>query len=146
MQPEIHVNYLAVLAAVLSNIVIGFLWYGPVFGNPWRKEMGVPADAKPAPGQMRRSMLLMVIGAFLMAWVLAYDVAVWRPSTWKAGADQAAAVYAFFAAFFVWLGYIVPLLLGSIAWENKSWRLFAINAGYWFIALLAMGMILAYWR
>jgi uncharacterized protein DUF1761 len=146
MQPEIHVNYLAIVAAIAANMVIGFLWYGPVFGSPWRKEMGVAPDAKPAAGAMRRSLILMVIGTFLMAWVLSYDIAVWRPSSWKAGADQAAATYGFLSAFFIWLGYIVPLLLGSVAWENKSWKLFAINAGYWFIALLAMGMILAYWR
>lgn len=146
MLPEIHVNYLAVIAAVFANIALGFLWYGPVFGGSWRKEMGIAADARPAPGAMWRSMSLMVFGALLMAWVLSYDEAVWRPSSWKAGADQTPAMYGFFAALFTWLGYIVPLLLGGVAWENKSEKLFAINAGYWLIALLAMGMILAYWR
>jgi hypothetical protein len=38
------------------------------------------------------------------------------------------------------------MLFGSVAREGKSWKLFAINASYWLIALLVMGMILALWR
>ena len=37
----------------------------------------------------------------------------------------------------------VPLLLGGVAWENKSWKLFAINAAYYFAAQQATAMILA---
>jgi hypothetical protein len=146
MQPEIHLNHLAIAAGVLSNLVIGFLWYGPIFGKAWMKEVGMAPDHKPARGAMARGMILMIVGSFLMAFVLSHDVAVWRPSTWKAGVDQSSAVYGFFAAFFTWIGYFVPQLLGTVAWEGKSWKLFAINAGYWFVALLAVGMILAFWR
>jgi hypothetical protein len=52
----------------------------------------------------------------------------------------------FYSAFFTWIGFYVPLLLSGVAWENKSWKLFGINAGYYFTALLAAGMILAFWR
>jgi hypothetical protein len=36
-------------------------------------------------------------------------------------------------------GFYVPVLLSGVAWENKSWKLFGINAGYYFTALLAGG-------
>ena len=39
-----------------------------------------------------------------------------------------------------------PMLLGGVAWENRSWKWFRINAGYHLMALLAAAMILAYWR
>ena len=29
------INYLAVLGAAAASIVLGFLWYGPLFGNQW---------------------------------------------------------------------------------------------------------------
>lgn len=33
-----EINYLAVLVATLSTMVLGFLWYSPVlFGNAWVK-------------------------------------------------------------------------------------------------------------
>ncbi len=146
MQPAIVLNWYAILAAIASNVLIGFLWYGPLFGKAWAREMKFPPDFKPAPGAMRRSMILMVIGAFLTAYVLAHSGQVWRASVWGAGADGPDALYGFYSAFFTWSGFIVPILLGGVAWEGKSWKLFGINAGYQFAALLAMGMILAFWR
>ncbi|TGK12260.1 DUF1761 domain-containing protein [Leptospira fletcheri] len=146
MQPEIHLNYLAILAGVLSNVAIGFLWYGPLFGKMWAAEMGFPQDMKPDQKQMMKSLALMVIGSFLTAYVLAHSVDSWRPSSWKVGADQSSWTYGFFAALFTWIGFYVPLLFGSVSWEGKSWKLFFINAAYYFVSLQAMGMILAHWR
>jgi hypothetical protein len=146
MQPEIHVNFLAIVAAVVSNMVIGSLWYGPLFGKTWLKEMGMPPDAKPHPKVFARAMILMVIGSFLTAYVLAHDIAVWRPSTWKVGADAPDALYGFFAGFFIWVGYYVPVLLSGVAWENKSWKLFGINVAYHLVALQVVAMLLAFWR
>lgn len=146
MVPEINLNYLAILAAVASNIVLGFLWYGPLFGRAWMKEVGMDPARKPEPRVFARAMVLMVIGALLTAFVLAVSIEVWRPSSWNAGPDAPNAIYGFFTAFFVWVGFYVPLLAGSVAWENRSWKLFGINAGYYFAALLAAGMILAFWR
>ncbi len=146
MQPEIHVNYLAILAAIVANMVLSFLWYGPLFGKAWAKQVGLPMDQKPAPSVMVRAMILMVVGSFLTAYVLAHSAEVWRPSTWKAGPDEANWTYGHAAGFFTWVGFYVPQLLNSVAWEMKSWKLFGINAGYHFVALQAMGMILAFWR
>lgn len=35
MYPSIHVNYLAVAAAVIASFAFGWLWYGPLFGKKW---------------------------------------------------------------------------------------------------------------
>jgi Protein of unknown function (DUF1761) len=144
--PPIPLNGLAIAAAALSAIAIGFLWYGPLFGNAWMKEMGVAPDFKPDPALLKRAMTLMIVGAILTAVALACGIAIGRPSTWKAGADTAPAIHGLCAALFAWAGFYVPMLLGSVAWENRSWKWFGINAGYHFAALLAMGMILALWR
>ena len=37
-------NYLAILVAGISNMVIGFLWYGPIFGKMWMGLIGKTAD------------------------------------------------------------------------------------------------------
>ena len=142
--PPIPLNGLAIAAAALSAIAIGFLCYGPLFGDAWMKEMGVAPDFKPDPALLKRSMLLMIAGAILTAVALACGIQIDRPSTWKAGADAASAIYGLCAALFAWAGFYVPMLLGGVAWENRSWKWFGINAGYHFVALLAMGMILAF--
>ena len=35
MMQQVAVNYLAVLAAAIASMVIGFLWYGPLFGKQY---------------------------------------------------------------------------------------------------------------
>lgn len=146
MQPAMQLNYWAVLAAMAASIVIGFLWYGPILGKMWMKEMGIPSDQKPGPGVMQRAIILMIIGSLLTAAMLALGVEVWRLSDWKLGPRAPNATYGFFSAFFAWIGFYVPLLLGSVAWESRSWKLFGINAAYHFVSLQAMGIILAQWR
>jgi hypothetical protein len=146
MQPMIHLNWVAMVAAMLAVVLIGFVWYGPLLGRAWLKEIGIAADHKPDPKIMQRGMILMVIGAALMVYVLAHSIEVWRPSSWKLEGDQPHATYGFFGALFPWLGFYIPLLFNSVAWEGRSWKLFSINAGYHFAALLAAGMILAFWR
>jgi hypothetical protein len=146
MQPEIHPNWLAVVASVVASFAIGSLWYGPLFGKIWANAMGFGDAAKPTGAEIAKGSLLNLLGTVLMAYVLAHDVAVWRPSTWKVGADNPAHLYGFFAGFFVWLGFVVPILLNGVAFERKSWKVFGIAAGFQFLSLQAMGMILAFWR
>lgn len=100
MQPSIHLNWLAILVAVIASFLVGGLWYGPLFGGAWKREMGVPEGARPAGGEIGRSLALNLLGTLLMAFVLAHDVLGWRPSTWNAGPDAPPAVYGFFAGFF----------------------------------------------
>jgi hypothetical protein len=108
--------------------------------------MGFGEGAKPSGVEIARGSLLNLVGTLLMAYVLAHDVSVWRPSTWNVGSDRASWTYGFYAGLFVWLGFVVPVLLNGIAFERKSFKVFAIGAGYQFLSLQAMAMILAFWR
>jgi Protein of unknown function (DUF1761) len=146
MHPLIHLNWLAILVALIASFLLGSLWYGPLFGKAWKKEMGVPENVKPSGAEVLKSIGLNVIGTFLTAYVLAHEVQVWRPSSWNAGTDASPAVYGFFGGFFPWLGFMVPVLLNAVAFERKSWKLFFINAAYLFVSLQIIGMILSYWR
>jgi hypothetical protein len=141
-----QLNWQAVIAAVISSFVIGLLWYGPLLGNAWMKEMGMAADFKPAPAQLKRSMLLMGVSALLTALVLSCAIELSRPSVPDAADDIPDAIYGLTVALGAWIGFYIPLLLSGVAWENRSWRLFFINAGYHLAALSAAAMILAHWR
>ena len=39
MAPTVTINYIAVLVAAIVNMVLGFLWYGPLFGKQWIQMM-----------------------------------------------------------------------------------------------------------
>lgn len=109
MHPELHINFLAVLVAVIVNFIIGSLWYGPIFGKAWRKEMNIPLDFKPEQKEVFKAMGIMVIGSFFTAYVLFYTTNVWRASSWNAGEDQAAWVYGFYSGIYTWIGFYLPV-------------------------------------
>lgn len=146
MHPHIALNWIGIVAAVVAAFVFGWIWYGPLFGRTWGKIMGFNMDKKPDMKSMRKGMILQLVGCFLTAYVLAHSNQVWRPSVWGVGADQSDCVYGFFGGFFTWLGFYVPIQLGKVAWENRPWKLFFINASHDFINLQIISQILAYLR
>jgi hypothetical protein len=48
------------------------------------------------------------------------------------------------AAFFTWLGFVLPVLLRGVAWEKRSWALLGIDAGYQLVALFVAAVIIAW--
>src|SRR5437762_11348323 len=75
--PNIHINMLAVLLAVAANFFLGFIWYTPLFGKAWAKEMGFDTSVKPPTADLVKGMIFMVIGNFFLAYVLAHNIAAW---------------------------------------------------------------------
>ncbi len=148
MAPVIDLNWWAILAAVIVSFIIGALWYTVLFGAVWRREMGMPETVgAPPAGVMARSLIINLIGTILVAIALAYLIAEYRPSAWGAAGEPAAPIlYGLYGGFFPWLGFVVPILLNSVAFEGRSWRLFAINAGLQLVCYVVMALILAFWR
>ncbi len=143
--PDIDVSYPAIAVAVVANFILGFLWYTFLFKRTWAIEMGFDPDMEPEKGEMQKGMLLTILGNFLMAWVLAHNIAVWNPTTWGlAASEYANACRALMAAFYTWLGFSVPLLLSGVAWGKQSWKLFSINAAYNLLAMVVVAMILVF--
>ena len=139
----IHVNFIAILVAVVVNFFLGFIWYTPLFGKAWGKEMGYDPHMKPDKSLMMKGMLFMVIGNFLFAWVLAHNIAAWG---FVPGAKEMNPLSSgLMAAFFTWLGFYFPGEFGGTVWENHSWKLFWINTGYQFLSLLVVALILTHW-
>jgi len=145
-EPNLIMNYVAILVAVVACQVFGFLWYGPLVGKTWLRLMKIPTDFKPSSAEMGRSIAMDVLGTLLTVYVLAHDVQVWRPSAWNAGTDAPAYIYGFFAGFFIWLGFYAPTHMSSVAWERRPWALAGINATYTFIKLQMIAQILSHWR
>ena len=141
----IHINWIAVLIAVVANFAFGALWYMPLFGRAWAKEMNYNMNGpKPPASAMAKGMLIMVIGNFLMVFVFAHNIAAWGfvPDTQSMSPMQ----NVMSAALFTWLGFFVPQDLGRIAWEKSSWKLFFINTAYHLLSLVIAALILIYMK
>lgn len=134
MCPITHVSYLVLAATVIVSFVFGFLWYGPLFGKTWAQLMGKKfedcKDKKPETS----ALLLTLLGTALTTFGLAYILQISKPYC------------SFGAAFFIWLGFYVPLLLGTVTWEGKPWKLFVLNGAFYFLNLQLITAILTYWR
>lgn len=139
---EIKINFLAVLLAMVVNFIFGFIWYTPLFGKIWGRQMGYDGSEKPKVSEMLKGMVFMIIGSFLLAWVLANNMAAWSfvPGIQTLSPFSSALM----ASVFTWLGFYFPVDLGAIAWERKSWTLFFINTGYHLFSLVLTALILAY--
>lgn len=137
---EFPINYVAIIIAVVANFFLGFLWYTPLFGKVWARELGLNTGGKPTSGQMARGLIFSVIGNFLLAYVFAHNIGAW---SFVPGMDKMPAVGTILnSAIFTWLGFYIPIDLNSVAWEGRSWKLFFINTGYHLAMLLVAATIL----
>jgi hypothetical protein len=137
------INMVAVLVAAASSIVLGFLWYGPLFGKPWMAMMGFTKDSmeKAKAKGMTTNYLVMTLGSFLMAYVLAHSLEFASVYTKTYGVSAG-----LMAAFWSWLGFVAPVQVGDQLWGGKPWKLFLITGGYYLVSLCIMGVILASWK
>ena len=138
----IEVNYLAILVSAVAAIVLGFLWYGPLFGKYWIAYMGwSDADMEAAKAKgMTKTYLIMTISTLVMAYVMAHAVLFGTEYTKTFGATGG-----LMAAFWNWLGFVAPVTLSAVLWEGKSWGYWVLTAGYYLVSLAIMGVILATW-
>jgi len=137
---ELKISLTAVLVATLANFFVGFLWYSVIFKKHWMEDMAIPAGPKPAAGVMVKSLLMNLVGCFLLAYVFAHNTAAW---SFVPGVEaMSAAAQIGNAVVFTWLGFFVLVDLNTVAFEGRSWRLFFINTSYHFMMLLVSAIIL----
>ena len=131
MQP-VPIHPLPFVLAVLVKIIVGALWYSPIlFLKQWQRLGGVSEEAM--RGSIAKGMATWIVGALLMAFVLAHAV-------YYAGARSAATGAA--VGFFNWLGFILVVQLDDWAAAKRPLGFLAINAGANLVSLLVMGAIL----
>jgi len=131
-----NVNWLAIVVSTVANMVIGALWYGPLLGKPWMKELGVTMDDISST-PMVPAYLVAILNSFLMAFVLA-NVVAWTGVTGVLGGALLGLT--------MWTGFTGFTFAANHAFEGRSLQLWLINSGTYLIGLLVMGAILAVWQ
>lgn len=140
---DIPINYLAILACGVMALALGSLWYGPLFGKPWMKMMGIQKPEK-LDSKMKQMMMKNYSLTFIAALVTAYTLA--HALTFgNAYLNMSGIGAGLQCAFWYWLGFVVPVALGGALWDGKPWKLFFINAGYWLVSLGLMATIITLW-
>lgn len=141
--PTIELNWVAMLVAIAVCFCLSYVWFGVIFAKRWSKEMGLEDAPEHQGGELARGLIITLVGIILMVFVLSNNLAMWQPSTWGLDTPNLPVIeQALSAAFFICLGFIVPEALSKVAWEKRSWTLFAINVGYYFCAFFIAALIL----
>jgi hypothetical protein len=134
---DIVVNYWAVLAGAVANMIVGTLWYGPVFGKYWQKLMGFTSESmKTMPLKAWQAMIGGFVTAFITSYVLAHVASVFSSS----GIQDALML-----GFWMWLGFTATTMATSFLWEGKPLALFILNATQGLVSMLAMALIVVLW-
>jgi hypothetical protein len=120
------INWWAVIVAALASMVLGFLWYGPLFGKKWMALSGHAQGGMDKSG-MSRNYVIMIVGCLVEFYVLA-----------RLGGGVS-------LAFWIWLGFAATKNLGAVLWERKPWSLWVLNSAYDLIGLLIGGWIIGMW-
>jgi hypothetical protein len=135
-----HLNYLHVLVVAIAGFLIGWIWYGVLFGRAWMAEMKITREsieAQKAQGGMATFMLggfaLTLIGTFGLAALVAAHGA----PNWKHGA-----AYGLFIGVFV----AATRIANGGVWEKKSLKLQLINTTHEAVLFAVQGAILGAWH
>lgn|SRR3989338_4054227 len=138
MALSFDINYIAVLASAIAGMVLGALWYGPLFGKRWIKLM--ERSEKDIKKAKQKSMAKSYVGAFAGTLVFAYVLAIMIVNLGAATLAEG-----FVVAFLLWLGFIATSMLNSVIWEGKPVEIYTIGIGHYLVVFLAMSAILVFW-
>jgi hypothetical protein len=126
------IHWLAVLVAGVSGFAVGGLWYGPLFLKPWLRAEGKTKE------QMGSGHPAMVFGlAFLCnllsAFILDHVFGTYGNPPMAPSLLVAAGVA---------LGFVIPAYGVNYLFAGRKLALFLIDAGYWLVTYLVMGLVL----
>ncbi len=159
-----EMNVYALLAAALSTLVVGFVWYNPkVFGTIWMRESGMTEE------KMKGANMLMIFGlsfvyAFLMSFVIQFLTIHQTGALGMVGGDASKALpsYAAFMAdygtayrtfkhgalhgFMSGLFLVLPVIGTNALYERRSFKYTLVTGGFWIVSFMIMGGIICAWK
>jgi hypothetical protein len=119
-----EVNYVLVAVATVVQFVLGALWYSPVlFGKIWMEIMECtnipPEELKKMQKEMAPFYVLQLVLTLLTTLAFANLV------------PYVTAFSIYHLAFWIWVGFIAPIQIGSVVWANTKKQ-------YWLKQILIM--------
>ncbi len=127
------IPWIAIAVSVIANMIIGMIWFGPLFGKKWMELVGLTEeDVK--NGSMA-PMIVSFVGACLTAFI--YSVL-----SYKMGADSLRGFIE--TSFWIWLGFMAISSFTNASFAGRTKSLWAIESFYWLISWLVMAIIFSF--
>jgi hypothetical protein len=134
-------NFGLILLASFLQFILGALWYSPLmFGKWWMQIMEVTHLGKEELQKMQKEMLPFYGLQFVLT--LVTNFVLYNNLVFNNLSGGAAYGY----AFFMWMGYIAPIIVQTVIWGNtkkKYWvkQLF-VSLSFQFVAIMLATLIL----
>ncbi|MGK7389665.1 MAG: DUF1761 domain-containing protein [Candidatus Cyclobacteriaceae bacterium M2_1C_046] len=129
-------NWFAIVAATAASFVIGGLWYSPIlFGKVWMLENKFTEE------ELKKANQGKIFGlTFIFSFIMSVNLALFlndsaTTATWGATAG-------FLAGF----GWVAMAIFVNGLFERRTMRYMLINAGYFVVSFVIIGLILGAWR
>jgi divalent metal cation (Fe/Co/Zn/Cd) transporter len=134
MVPEI--NWLAVVLATVSSMVVGAIWYAKaVFGRRWRRLSGL-SDADTQRGNTVRLVIVFVVSFFTAA-VLAGSAAIAQHFY-----EGDFFVNAVLTSLILWIGFTAARLITHDLFDRRPSSLTVLNLAHELVTVVVMGIII----
>ncbi|PJA95929.1 MAG: hypothetical protein CO129_09155 [Ignavibacteriales bacterium CG_4_9_14_3_um_filter_34_10] len=133
----VSINYLAVIVCAIISMVLGALWYGPLFGKEWMKQIGVTEDDLKKDFNPAKTYSLAVAAHFFVALIVSYFIDLFHATTVVDGLR---------IALTAWIGFVAAPMYVNFLFERRSIKLLIINSGYNLVLIIIFGIILVTWQ
>lgn len=130
---NVEVNWLAIVLATVASMVVGALWYGPLFGKEWRSLAKLGAKYEPTP----QALGIAFVTALFMAYVLAHVTFLsnrYFGNSWM--------MDALMTGFWMWAGFQATRMVMRDAFEGRRKKLTLINTGNDLATIMAMALVI----
>lgn len=140
------VNLLAVLVAGIVPMMVGMVWYGPLFGKRWMALMETtPEEIREGFNPLRTygiSFLLSLVTAFILAQLIA-DIAPGAVSSMDGGGGSA--MVGVHLGLMALVAFVLPVAHQGVAFEGRKAGLAWLNVAYNGVALTGQAVVIALW-
>jgi hypothetical protein len=131
-----EVNFVEVIVAAIATMIVGMLWYGPLFGKAWAKLNNMNMNDKSLKKKMRPA----YFGSFLASIIMAAILSVVLGSFAVMDVGDALLI-----GLVSWAGPVATTMLINYAWAGKSFKLFMIDSFHHLANILVISAIVTAW-
>jgi hypothetical protein len=139
---SLNINYYAVAAGAIISMVVGALWYGPLFGNVWMKIIGVDASDIEERKKMQKGAGPLYGVQFVLTLFQVLVLAHLIADTTRVGGIE--------RALWICAAFVIPTLAGAVMWTTEApkmkWTRFLVQGGYQVTMFTIYGLLLQFWK